>query len=197
MCQCFKKKSNDLVFKIFHVLVEILRKLMHQFSYIMMDFRRRRGEGTLDKIGNFLKSNFFLMLKLSKNSPNFQNHKTEINKKKLLVKLEKTATVITERESLWTGSMTGTGEREREPGVLFEAREEPTNAAVLNILGFGCLLRWNSGWTCSSRVYLRGGLENCCFWSQIWSVGSRHGSCARCEWSAGASGARSLEKDWF
>jgi hypothetical protein len=80
----------------------------------MMDFRRRRGEGTLDKIGNFLKSNFFLMLKLSKNSPNFQNHKTEINKKKLLVKLEKTATVITERESLWTGSMTGTGERERE-----------------------------------------------------------------------------------
>jgi hypothetical protein len=69
----------------FVVLVGLLRKSMLQFSYIMMDFRRRRREGILDKTGNFFKCNFLKMLKLSKNSPNFQNHKTEINKNKLLV----------------------------------------------------------------------------------------------------------------
>jgi hypothetical protein len=47
------------VFKIFLVLVEILRKSMHQFTYIMMDFRRRREGIYWEKMEIFLSVIFF------------------------------------------------------------------------------------------------------------------------------------------
>jgi len=50
-----RKKSYGLMFKIFLVLVKILRKSMHQFSYIMMDFKRRIREGDTGKNWKFFK----------------------------------------------------------------------------------------------------------------------------------------------
>jgi hypothetical protein len=53
---------------------------MHQFSYIMMDFKRRIREGDTGKNWKFFKN-----AKTFEKFAKFSNHKTEINNKKLLI----------------------------------------------------------------------------------------------------------------